>query len=144
MERGELDAVSSAWAQWISGHPQLFQSGQFVPFIQTGLKRHKDLPNLPLAQDLVDDPKIKTVFEFASAGAAIGRALLAPPKVPQDRIEALRAAFDKMVRDPEFIADAAKRRAELDPTPGVEVQKASLAIINAPKDVVDLAAKAMQ
>lgn len=144
LEKGEVDMVSSAWNQWTSAHPQKIASGEFVPVIQSGLRRHKDLASIPLMQELVDDPKLKQVFEFASAGAAIGRALLAPPKVPQDRIDALRAAFDKVVKDPQFIADAKKRGAELDPTPGVEVQKAALSIINAPKDVVELATKGMQ
>jgi tripartite-type tricarboxylate transporter receptor subunit TctC len=144
LERGELDGVSSAWNQWSAGHPQLFENGTFVPVIQTGLKRHPELKNVPLAQELVSDPKVKQAFEFASAGSAIGRAIIAPPGVPQDRIAALRAAFDKMVKDPEFLADAKKRRAEIDPTPGPEVQKAALAIINAPKDIVDMAAKAME
>lgn len=144
LEKGEVDMVSSAWNQWTSAHPQKIASGEFVPVIQSGLRRHKDLPNIPLMQELVTDPKLKQVFEFASAGAAIGRALLAPPKVPQDRLDALRAAFDKVVKDPAFIADAKKRGAELDPTPGAEVQKASLAIISAPKDIVEIAAKGMQ
>jgi tripartite-type tricarboxylate transporter receptor subunit TctC len=144
LEKGEVDMVSSAWNQWTSAHMQKIESGEFVPVIQSGLKRHKDLPNIPLMQELVTDPKLKQVFEFASAGAAIGRALLAPPNVSQDRIDALRAAFDKTVKDPAFLADAKKRGAEIDPTSGAEVQKASLAIIAAPKDVVAIAAKGMQ
>lgn len=144
MEKGEVDMVSSAWNQWTSAHPQKIASGEFVPVIQSGLKRHKDLLNIPLMQELVSDPKLKQAFEFASAGAAIGRALIAPPKVPKDRIDALRAAFDKVVKDPEFLADAKKRHAEIDPSPGAEVQQASLAIVNAPKDVIELTAKGMK
>lgn len=144
LEKGEVDMVSSAWNSWSSVHAQKLASGEFIPMIQSGLKRHPDLPNVPLMQDLVSDPKLKKAMEFASAGAAIGRALIAPPKVPQDRIDALRAAFDKMVKDPDFIAEAKKRGAELDPSPGVEVQKASLAIVGADKDVIELAKKGMQ
>jgi tripartite-type tricarboxylate transporter receptor subunit TctC len=144
LEKGEVDMVSSAWNQWTSAHPQKIASGEFVPMIQSGLSRHKDLPNVPLMQDLVDDPTLKKVFEFTSAGAAIGRALLAPPNVPKDRLDALRAAFDKVVVDPQFLADAKKRGAEIDPASGDDVQKASLAIIAAPKDIVELAAKGMQ
>jgi tripartite-type tricarboxylate transporter receptor subunit TctC len=144
LEKGEVDMVSSAWNSWTSVHQQKLASGEFVPMIQSGLKRHADLPNVPLMQDLVSDPKLRKAMEFASAGAAIGRALIAPPKVPQDRLEALRAAFDKMVKDPDFIADAKKRGAELDPSPGTEVQKASLAIVGADKEIVELAKKGMQ
>ena len=144
LEKGELDMVSSAWNQWSGIHAQKIASGEFVPVIQSGLRRHADLMNVPLMQDLVTDPQIKKGLEFASAGAAIGRALIAPPNVPKDRLDALRSAFDKTVKDPEFIAEAKKRGAELDPTPGEEVQKASLAIISASKDVIDLASKGME
>lgn len=64
--------------------------------------------------------------------------------MPQDRLNALRDAFDKVVKDPAFIADAKKRGAELDPSPGSEVQKANLAIIAAPQDVIEIATKGMQ
>jgi tripartite-type tricarboxylate transporter receptor subunit TctC len=144
IEKGEVDMASSAWNSWASVHAQKIKGGEFVPMIQSGLKRHKDLPNVPLMQDLVSDPKLKKAMEFASAGAAIGRALIAPPKVPQDRLDALRAAFDKMAKDPEFLAEAKKRGAEIDPSPGAEAQKASLAIVGADKDVVELAKKGMQ
>ena len=44
-----------------------------------------------------------------------------------------------MVKDPDFIADAVKRRAELDPVPGLEVQRISDGIVNAPKAIVQMA-----
>lgn len=144
LEKGEVDMVSSAWNQWSGIHAQKIASGEFVPVIQSGLRRHPELMNVPLMQELVSDPQVKKGLEFASAGAAIGRALLAPPAVPKDRLDALRAAFDKTVKDPEFIAEAKKRNAELDSSSGEEVQKASLAIIAASKEVVDLAAKGME
>ena len=94
-------------------------------------------------QELVGDPKIKQVLEFSSAGSAIGRALLAPPQVPADKINILREAFDKMVKDPEFLAAAEKRTAEIVPTPGAEVQKCSEGILNAPPELIAIATKAM-
>jgi tripartite-type tricarboxylate transporter receptor subunit TctC len=144
LEKGELDMVSSAWNSWSSGHAQKIASGEFIPMIQSGLKRHPDLKDVPLMQELVQDEQLKKGMAFASAGAAIGRALIAPPQVPKDRIDALRAAFDKMVKDPEFLADAKKRSAEIDPSPGEEVQKAMAGIVGAPKDIVALAAKGME
>ena len=143
MERGEVDLVSSAWNSWRATHKGMIEKGDFIPVIQGGLKRNRELANVPLMQELVDDPKTKQVLEFASAGAAIGRALIAPPGVPADRLAVLREAFDKMVQDPEFIAAAEKRGAELDPTPGAEVQTFVKPILEAPKEIVDVAGKAM-
>jgi tripartite-type tricarboxylate transporter receptor subunit TctC len=144
MTRGEIDMVSSAWNQWRASHPKEIADGTFVPVIQTGLKRNHEIANVPLMQELVDDPVSKQVIEFYSAGSAIGRALIAPPQVPADRLAALRMAFDKLVKDPDFLRDAERIKAEIDPTPGVEVQKFALDILKTPKDIVDRANKAME
>jgi tripartite-type tricarboxylate transporter receptor subunit TctC len=142
--RGEIDMVSSAWNQWRSSHPTEITDGTFVPVIQTGLKRNREIPNVPLMQELVDDPMTKRVIEFYSAGSAIGRALLAPPQLPADRLAALRQAFDKMVVDPDFLREAERVKAEIDPTPGAEVQKFANDILTAPKNIIDRANKAME
>jgi tripartite-type tricarboxylate transporter receptor subunit TctC len=144
LTRGEVDMFSASWHAWAASHRQEIADGKLIPVIQGGLVRVKDLPNVPLMQEVVDDPKAKKVLEFISAGAAIGRALIAPPKVPADRLAALRAAFDKMVEDPAFQKDAAKRKADLEPTPGVEVQKYAHSIATAPKDVIAAAKKAIE
>lgn len=144
MQKGEVDLVSSAWNNWRATNITEIKSGDLVPVIQGGLKRNRELPNVPLMHELVSDPEAKKVIEFVVAGAAIGRALLLPPGVPADRVNYLRGAFDRMVKDPELIAAAEKRGLELDPTPGIEVQKISDAIITSPKALVDAAAKAMQ
>ena len=142
--RGEVDLVSKAWNAWRAEDKDNIDNGTLVPVLQGGLKRTPELPNVPLMQEITDDPTAKEVLAFVSAGAAIGRALLAPQGVPPDRLAALRTAFDKMVVDPEFLAEAAKRHAYIEPVAGPEVQKASDAIVHTPKAIVDLAAKAMQ
>ena len=95
-------------------------------------------------QELVSDPKSKQIIEFAVGGAAIGRALLLPPKVPAERVKFLRDAFDRMVHDPALAAEAAKRGLELDPSSGVEVQKVSDAIVNSAPALIKAAAEAME
>jgi hypothetical protein len=142
--KGEIDMVSSAWNQWKVEHPHEIEDGTLIPVIQNGLSRHKDLPNLPLMQDLVQDPKLKKVFELVSAGAAIGRALMTPPGVPRERVDALRTAFDQAVKDPALIKDAAGKNLELDPTPGIAVQKISDSIVGAPPEIIQMAAEAMK
>jgi hypothetical protein len=56
--------------------------------------------------DLAATNEDRQVLEFMSSGSQIGRALFAPPGVPEDRITALRTAFDMMIKDPEFITAA--------------------------------------
>ena len=144
LERGEIDLVSSAWPSWRVTHMRQIQAGDLVAVIQTGLKRDRELADVPLMQELVDDPKIRQVIDFASAGAMIGRALLAPPGLPADRVAFLRATFDKMVADPAMIAMAEKRQLVLDPTPGEAVQRTSDAIVRTPVEIAAMAAEAFK
>src|SRR5262245_22988670 len=144
LHRGEIDMVSSAWNQWRSTHPGEIKDGVFIPVIQSGLRRNREIPNVPLMQEIVDDPTSKTVIEFYSAASAIGRALITPPQVPADRLAALRGAFDKLVKDPEFLREAERAKAEVDPTPGAELQNYVDTILSTPKDIIDRANKAME
>jgi tripartite-type tricarboxylate transporter receptor subunit TctC len=143
MHRGEVDMFSGSWHVWRATQKNGLDDGSLIPVIQGGLTRTADLPNVPLMQELVDDSKTKKIIEFISAGSAIGRALIAPPNVPADRLAALRTAFDQVVKDPDFIADAATRSADLEPTPGGKVQTYSDAIARAPKDVIEAATRAI-
>jgi tripartite-type tricarboxylate transporter receptor subunit TctC len=140
LARGEVDLISGSWNAWRRRSDVI--DGTLRPVIQSGLFRHKELPNIPLMQDLMDDPKYKQVAAFLSSGSAIGRALLVHQAVPADRIAALRAAFDELVEDPAFIAQAKLAGAELDPTPGIAVQKISDAIVATPREIIDLATAA--
>lgn len=144
LDKREVDVTSNAWNALRVTHMSRIKSGEVVPIMQAGLKRNKEVANVPLIQELIDDAGGKRVIEYGSLVAGIGRALMAPPGVPAERIAYLRAVFDKMVTDPEMIELAAKRSLELDPTPGVEVQKIVDQIINAPKELIEKATAAMK
>jgi len=134
LARGEIDMVTGAWTAW-RNRPEVV-SGEVTPIIQSGLARHKELPNVPLMQEVIIDATGKQVATFMSAGSAIGRALMTPPGVPPERVAALRNAFDQMVRDVDFLRQAAEAGIELDPKSGAETQGVSGAILATPADVV--------
>jgi tripartite-type tricarboxylate transporter receptor subunit TctC len=137
LARGEIDMVTGAWTGWKNRAE--VTGGEVKPIIQSGLARHKELPEVPLMQEVISDPTGKKVAEFMSAGSAIGRALITPPGVPTERIAALRNAFDQLVKDADFLRQAAEMGAELDPKSGLETQAVSNKILSAPLDVVQSA-----
>ncbi len=137
LARGEIDMVTGAWPAWKNRSE--VTTGEVKPIIQSGLARHKELPDVPLMQEVISDPIGKQVAQFMSAGSAIGRALIAPPGVPAERIAALRNAFDQLVKDPQFLQQAAAADAELDPKSGLETQGISNAILATPRDVINSA-----
>lgn len=120
--RGEADMVSKNWASFKSGDGAELKAGNLKIVLQAGLQRDPDLPDVPLLQEIVDDPQGKKVLRFVSSGAPIGRSLMAKPGVPDNVVMALRAAFQKMIKDPAFLSDAAKRKAIINPATGEEVE----------------------
>ncbi|MEK9677474.1 MAG: tripartite tricarboxylate transporter substrate-binding protein [Rhodospirillaceae bacterium] len=143
LERGEVDAQSSAWASWRIRFKDRITKGEFTPLIQVGLDRDPELPSLPLMQDATDNAQHKKVLEFVSGGSAIGRSLVAPPGTPADRVAALRTAFDAVVKDAGLLADAKKRNALVQPKTGVAVQKIVMNILASDKDIIKLAQEAV-
>lgn len=144
LDKREVEVASNAWNALRVTHGQRIAAGEVVVIMQAGLKRNKELANVPLMQDLLDDAEAKSIIEYGSLVSGIGRSLIAPPGVPAERISYLRSVFDKMVRDPEMLEMAKKRGLEIDPTSGADVQKIVDRIVNAPKDLIEKAAKAMK
>lgn len=66
----------------------------------------------------------------------MGRPFLAPPGVPADRLKALRSAFDAAMLDKKLLADAKKRRLDINPMSGKDVAALISKIYTIPKDVV--------
>ena len=61
--------------------------------------------------------EMRDVVEFVTAGTPFGRAMAVGPGVPAERVAALRKAFDEVMKDPAFLAEAAQRRLDIDPRP---------------------------
>jgi tripartite-type tricarboxylate transporter receptor subunit TctC len=93
-------------------------------------------PDLPYAGDLLSDPKKKQILTLLTAGAVVGRPYIAPKAVPADRLAALRGAFDATMKDPEFLADAAKQRLLVTPMTGAQVEGFIKDLYQTPADVV--------
>jgi tripartite-type tricarboxylate transporter receptor subunit TctC len=79
------------------------------------------------------------VAEFLSAGSAIGRALIAPRAAPSERVAALRTAFVSMTTDERFRSDVLQTGLELDPVSGAALDQLTAKILDAPKEIVQLA-----
>lgn len=142
--RGEADVTSKAWASFRSGDAAELEAGNLKIFLQAGQERDPDLPDVPLMQEVVDDEEAKRIIRFVSAGAPIGRSMMAAPGTPPEFISALREAFQEMVRDEQFLADAKQRDAVIAPATGDAVQAVNQEIFDTPQEVIDAAKQYMQ
>ena len=142
LERGETEGVCGlAWQTYKAVQPGWIENKLIRPIAQMGLVKNKDLPDVPLAIEMLKDPVERKVFELVVLPQEFGRPFIAPPGVPADRAAAMIKAFAQTLTDPAFIADAAKIRLSLDPLTGEEIMCLLDAAHGAPKDVIDRAAK---
>jgi tripartite-type tricarboxylate transporter receptor subunit TctC len=73
---------------------------------------------------------------------ALGKVYAAPPGVPAARRDALRAALSATVRDPEFLAEAAKTQIDISPMSGAEVEAFIAKVSTASPAVIERAKRA--
>lgn len=109
MERGEIEGVGyDSWSNVNVRKGDMLKGGLvFVP-LSFGLERNPDLPNTPFALDYANNEEDKQLMKVFFAQDAAARPMIAPPGIPTDRLEALRAAFMAIGKDAEFLVDAEK------------------------------------
>jgi tripartite-type tricarboxylate transporter receptor subunit TctC len=143
MERGEVQGISSLSWEYLKSKG--WTDGKLIRFLYSvSLARNPNTPDTPTVVDLADRPDDKDVLRFIASETVIGRTILAPPNVPADRIEALRAAFSAMLQDPDFIRASAQRQLDIDPLPGAELQHLIADTMNVTPKVADTVRRIIQ
>ena len=62
---------------------------------------------------------------------------MATPAIPAERVKILRDAYSKMLKDPEFVAEANKRQWELNPVSGEKLEALAKEVIHQSPDIVE-------
>jgi tripartite-type tricarboxylate transporter receptor subunit TctC len=142
MQRHEIDGRCGwSWTSLISRDKAMLDAGDIAVTLQIALTRHEDLPDVPLVTDLVRDPQQLAALKLLVSRQTIARPFAAPPDVPAERVAALRRAFDAVMRDPDFVAEARKLGLEVRPFAGAAVQTLVAEISASAPDVIALAAQ---
>jgi tripartite-type tricarboxylate transporter receptor subunit TctC len=137
MERGEVGGRgSNSWASWKSTHPEWIKDKKIFILVQIAMRRDPELADVPTMIELANNEADRQVMEFLSADIPISRAYVTTPGTPPDRVEALRRAFDATMKDPLFLAEAAKSNTDINPSTGEESQKFAAMIANTPPSVL--------
>jgi tripartite-type tricarboxylate transporter receptor subunit TctC len=144
MERGEVTSVCGiSWSTVKSRHMDWVKAHRVNMPVQFGLQKEADIPDVPAVIDLVKGDEQTRMVRLILAGQAMARPYAAPPGIPEDRRNALVAAFEATMKDPEFLADAQKMQADVNPVTAAEIEKLLAEIYATPKDIVAKAAKAI-
>lgn len=139
MERGELDTYGDTfWSALTSTRPDWIKEKKIRILVQYGPEKEAALPDVPYGPDLVKNEDDRKLFEAAYAPLAAGRPFVAPPGLPAERAAALRAGLLATFNDPEFLADAAKKRLIINkPTSGEAMQAQIARVYEMPERVID-------
>jgi tripartite-type tricarboxylate transporter receptor subunit TctC len=142
VERGELQCRAFTITAYFAREPFIsWRKRNFTNvLIQTGSKRDARLKDTPTIYELMDKYKTtdagRSLAKVILASGDFGRPIVAPPGVPADRIKALRDGFDKTLADPTLLAEAERRRLEIDPTRWDEMESLAKEVMLTPPDVV--------
>jgi len=142
VERGEAEGICGlSWSTMKASRPHWIKDNLLNVIVQLGLAKLRDLPDVPSALDLVEDPENRQVMELVLIRQEAGRPFAAPPGTPADRVAALRRAFEETLKDPDFAAEAEKAQLEIEPLTGEEIDKLLAKAYGAPKGIVERAAE---
>jgi tripartite-type tricarboxylate transporter receptor subunit TctC len=140
LNRGEIEGAcgpshSTLKTQWKDD----IDSGRIRALVQFGLKKLPDLKDAAHIYDYAKSSEDREIFDVAFGPHVLGRPVIAPPGVPADRANALRAAFMRTMQDAELVAETGKLGLEVRPSSGAEVEALVARFASFPKSVIERA-----
>jgi tripartite-type tricarboxylate transporter receptor subunit TctC len=132
MERGEVAGRNNTWSSWKATKPKWLEAKDITIVAYEG-PTPKDLPGVPSVQELASNEDDRIVIRLIASGTQFGRPMVAPPGIPEERVAALRGAYDATMRDPEFLKEAATLNIEVDPVAGARMQKIAADLLATPQ-----------
>ncbi|MGE5537356.1 MAG: Bug family tripartite tricarboxylate transporter substrate binding protein [Gemmatimonas sp.] len=138
MERGEVTGnVGITWASLKATGGEWLKSKQVRVFIQFGLSKHPELPDVSWIYDYARNDDDRAAMDLLLGPQEFGRPYIVPPDVPAPIVATLRRAFDETMKDPAFLSEAEKRQLDIDPVGGEAIQQILEKMYRAPPAVVE-------
>jgi tripartite-type tricarboxylate transporter receptor subunit TctC len=137
IERGEVEGMGGlGWASVKAQTPHWISERKIKVLAQYGLKRYSELADVPTMLELAKSDADRQAMTMLFARTEYGRPYFLPPDVPVERVAALRRAFDATMKDPAFVAEAAKLQFDVNPLTGEQVQALVVQLAATPREVV--------
>ena len=138
LEGREVDGFCSQWESMrVTARSMLDAEGdqKLVPFvIDSHSYPDPEIQKIPLFKDVLNEEALKLYNSWAFQ-MAFQRMLALPPGTPKDRLEILRTAYEKTLKDPKLLAEAKKAKLVVTYVSGPEVERLVGGIINMPPEV---------
>ena len=134
LEKGEIDGDCGGWTSipedWLRSG-KINAVLRLSPTLVAGMER-----DVPFGGDLLVNERDRKIYNFLTAPERLGRLFMVPAQVPAGRVAALRTAFDAMVADAAFLAEAQTSRLTVTPMTGGAVDREIAELYATPADVL--------
>jgi len=145
LERGEVEgACGVSWRPIMTQRRDWIAGKKVTPLVEVALEKDPSLGGTPLITDFVRSDDDHKTLSLLIASQAMARPFLGPPGMPDDRKQALRQAFDRTMKDPQFLADAKRTALYVHPMAGADIDTLLRDIYATPKELIARAARAIQ
>ncbi len=135
MMRGEICAIFGS----TSSFKNFVDSGYGHLILSVG----DPIEGVPSATDVVSTERGERLVAIINALAQLGRVTAAPPGTPPERLEELRAAYQKALKDPELLAEAERLGLPIKARYGDEVAALVAGALNQTPESVAMIRKAI-
>ncbi len=139
--------IVGSWGSWGSAKDAV-DDGRHIVVLQSGTERNADLPDVPTVFEMIEissnqERTLAIVTAWESLNA-VGRPVAVAPGTPADKIQFLRAAFDKAMHDPELLKDLKQAGRAISYASGDEMSHIVESATTMPDDIEQLFVNAIK
>jgi hypothetical protein len=145
MERGEVDGrCGFSWSSVRSTRQHWLDDGSVEVIVQFAREKHPELQDVPLITDFAETETQRRILRLITSRLVLGRPFVAPPDLPEDRVTALKSAFEAMTKDTKFLAEADRLRLEINPVSGKTIETLLAEAYATPRELVEQARQSVR
>ena len=144
LERGEIDMTSTGNLFQVE---KLLATGRYKVLAQTGMLRNgariprPEFSDVPVFEKMLEgkiqDPLMRKGFAYWSSNSAIDKWLSLPPQAPSAMLDVYRAAYAKIIENPDFIDRGKKMSDDFEPWQSGEVESLINTLGQTPPEAID-------
>lgn len=137
VERGEVEGtINLEWGSLKATRANWLSEKKIRLLMQITFHPVKEL-DVPAVTQYIKSDEDRNMLQILLAKQEIGRPFLAPPGVAPKIVAEQRRILEKIAKDPEFLAEAAKLRLTIDPSSGEELDALVKRVYAIPQSTID-------
>src|SRR5215831_4589930 len=135
MERNEVAGLCQTVMAFAQAGQHLLDQGVVRVLFTTEKDRVPEF-DVPTVFEYAKTDEQRDILAFHASSLETGRPVLTPPGIPEDRLDALRRAYDATMTDAGLLAEAKQRNMKVDPRTGEQIEAVLRAIASLPPELI--------